>query len=153
MLGIAFAFAQTDYKRLLAYCSVENIGVIMTGLGAALLARSHGDAGWGLWALAGALLHIWNHGAFKALLFFGAGAVLHATGTREMSRLGGLWQAMPWTAGLFAVGAVAVAGLPPLNGFVSEWLIYMGLFGATTSKAAPAWAAMPAAFGGLRSSR
>jgi hydrogenase-4 component B len=145
LLGIAFAFAQTDYKRLLAYCSVENIGVILIGLGAAMLAKSHGDARWGLWALAGAFLHVWNHGAFKALLFFGAGAVLHATGTREMSRLGGLWQAMPWTAGLFAVGAVAVAGLPPLNGFVSEWLIYMGLFGATTSKAAPAWAAMPAA--------
>ena len=71
--------------------------------------------------------------------------MLHATGTREMSRLGGLWRTMPWTAGLFALGAVAVSGLPPLNGFVSEWLIYLGLFDATTGKAPSAWAAMPAA--------
>lgn len=145
LAGIAFALAQTDYKRLLAYCSVENIGVVLIGLGVALLARAHGDAPWGRLALAGAFFHIWNHGAFKSLLFFGAGSVLHATGTREMSRLGGLWRAMPWTAGLFAVGAVAVAGLPPLNGFVSEWLIYLGLFGAAASKAQPASAAMPAA--------
>jgi len=110
-----------------------------------LLARTHGDAAWGRLALAGALLHVWNHGAFKALLFFGAGSVLHATGTREMSRLGGLWRRMPCTAGLFALGAVAVAGLPPLNGFVSEWLIYLGLFDAVAGKQASAWAAMPAA--------
>jgi hydrogenase-4 component B len=145
VLGIAFALAQNDFKRLLAYCSVENIGVIMIGVGGALLARSQGDAPWGRLALAGALLHVWNHGAFKALLFFGAGSVLHATGTREMSRLGGLWRTMPWTAGLFVLGAVAVSGLPPLNGFVSEWLIYLGLFDATMSKAPSAWAAMPAA--------
>lgn len=145
LLGIAFALAQTDYKRLLAYCSVENIGVILIGIGAALLARAHGDARWGCLALAGALLHVWNHGAFKSLLFYGAGAVLHATGTREMSRLGGLWKAMPWTAGGFAVGAIAVSGLPPLNGFVSEWLIYLGLFTATAGRDPAAWAAMPAA--------
>jgi len=145
LLGIAFALAQNDFKRLLAYCSVENIGIIMIGVGGALLARSHGDAPWGRLALAGALLHVWNHGAFKALLFFAAGSVLHATGTREMSRLGGLWRRMPWTAGLFALGAVAVAGLPPLNGFVSEWLIYLGLFDAVAGKQASAWAAMPAA--------
>jgi hydrogenase-4 component B len=145
LLGIAFAFAQNDFKRLLAYCSVENIGVILIGLGGALLAVTHGDAPWGRLALAGALLHVWNHGAFKALLFFSAGSVLHATGTREMSRLGGLWRTMPWTTGLFALGAVAVAGLPPLNGFVSEWLVYLGLFDAVTSKSPAAWAAMPAA--------
>jgi hydrogenase-4 component B len=91
------------------------------------------------------LLHIWNHGAFKALLFFGAGAVLHATGTREMSQLGGLWRAMPWTAGLFALGAAAISGLPPLNGFVSEWLVYLGLFDATISRGASAWATIPVA--------
>ena len=95
--------------------------------------------------MAGALLHVWNHGAFKSLLFFGAGSVLHATGTREMSRLGGLWRAMPWTAGLFALGAVAVSALPPLNGFVSEWLVYLGLFDARRAAAPSAWAAMPAA--------
>ena len=145
LLGIAFALAQNDFKRLLAYCSVENIGIMMIGIGGALLARSQGDAPWGRLALAGALLHVWNHGAFKALLFFGAGSLLHATGTREMSRLGGLWQRMPWTAGLFALGAVAVAGLPPLNGFVSEWLIYLGLFDAVAGKQTSAWAAMPAA--------
>jgi len=145
LLGIAFAFAQNDFKRLLAYCSVENIGVILIGIGGALLAVTHGDAVWGRLALAGALLHVWNHGAFKALLFFGAGSVLHATGTREMSRLGGLWHRMPWTAGLFALGSIAVSGLPPLNGFVSEWLIYLGLFDAVTSKGSSAWATMPAA--------
>ena len=145
LLGIAFAFAQNDFKRLLAYCSVENIGVILIGVGGALLAVTQGDAPWGRLALAGALLHVWNHGAFKALLFFGAGSVLHATGTREMSKLGGLWRAMPWTASLFLLGSVAVSGLPPLNGFVSEWLIYLGLFDATMSKGTSAWAAMPAA--------
>jgi hydrogenase-4 component B len=143
-VGIAFALVQNDFKRLLAYCSVENMGIIMIGVGGALLAVTHGDAPWGRLALAGALLHVWNHAAFKSLLFFGAGSVLHATGTREMSRMGGLWRAMPWTAGLFALGALAVSGLPPLNGFVSEWLIYLGLFDATTSKGTSAWAAMPA---------
>lgn len=144
LLGIAFAFAQDDVKRLLAYCSVENVGVIMIGLGGAMLAAAHGHASWGLLALSGALLHVWNHGAFKALLFFGAGSVLHATGTRTMSRLGGLWRTMPWTTGMFAIGAVAVSGLPPLNGFVSEWLVYLGLLDAVVSKGPAAWAAMPA---------
>ena len=145
LLGIAFAMAQNDLKRLLAYCTVENIGIILVGLGAALLGVAQGDAAWGRLALAGALLHVWNHGAFKSLLFLGAGSVLHATGTREMSRLGGLWRVMPWTAGLFALGAVAVSGLPPLNGFVSEWLVYLGLFGAVTGRSAAAWMALPAA--------
>jgi hydrogenase-4 component B len=145
LVGIAFAFAQNDYKRLLAYCSVENIGIILVGVGSALLAVTDGDALWGRLALAGALLHVWNHGAFKSLLFLGAGSVLHATGTREMSRLGGLWRAMPWTAGLFALGSMAVSGLPPLNGFVSEWLVYLGLLDAVTGKGPAAWAAMPAA--------
>ena len=145
LLGIAFALAQNDFKRLLAYSSVENMGIILIGVGGALLAVTHGDAPWGRLALGGALLHVWNHGAFKSLLFSCAGSVLHVTGTREMSRLGGLWRTMPWTAGLFALGSVAVSGLPPLNGFVSEWLVYLGLFDAITSKGPPAWAAMPAA--------
>jgi len=144
LLGIAFAIAQNDIKRLLAYCSVENIGVIFIGLGVALIAASHGDALWGRLVLAGALLHVWNHGLFKALLFFGAGSILHATGTREMTRMGGLWRTMPWTAGLFALGAVAISGLPPLNGFVSEWLVYLGLFDAVNARGASAWAALPA---------
>ncbi|HTQ31841.1 MAG TPA: proton-conducting transporter membrane subunit [Opitutaceae bacterium] len=144
LLGIAFAFAQNDLKRLLAYCSVENIGIIGIGLGGALLAATHGNAPWGRLLLAGALLHVWNHALFKSLLFFSAGSVLHATGTRQMSRLGGLWRSMPWTAGLFALGAAAISGLPPLNGFVSEWLVYFGLFDAATGRGPLAWAAMPA---------
>jgi hydrogenase-4 component B len=145
VLGVAFALGQHDLKRLLAYHSVENIGIILIGLGFALVAVQHGNPAWGGLALAGALLHVWNHGLFKALLFFGAGSVLHSTGTREMSRLGGLWRAMPWTASLFALGAVAISGLPPLNGFVSEWLVYLGLFDATLSHGPTAWAAIPAA--------
>ncbi len=144
LCGIAFAFAQNDLKRLLAYCTVENIGVILVGVGAALLGAAHGDAPWGRLALIGALLHVWNHGLFKTLLFFGAGAVVHATGTREMSRLGGLWKTMPWTAALFALGALAVSSLPPFNGFISEWLVYLGLFDAGIEHGPAAWAAMPA---------
>lgn len=134
LLGIAFALAQNDIKRLLAYCSVENVGIILIGLGLALLAGQNGHAAWGQIALAGTFLHIINHGLFKSLLFFGAGSVLHATGTRDMSRLGGLWRVMPWTAALFGVGAAAVSGLPPLNGFVSEWAIYSGLLHAVAQK-------------------
>lgn len=144
LLGIAFALAQNDLKRLLAYCSVENVGIIMIGVGGALLGANLGGAAWGRLLLAGALFHVWNHGLFKALLFFGAGSVLHATGTREMSRLGGLWRSMPWTAAMFALGAAAISGLPPLNGFVSEWMVYLGLFDAATSRSTAAWAAMPA---------
>lgn len=144
LLGIAFAMAQNDFKRLLAYCSVENVGIILIGLGGAMLATTEGDAAWGRFALAGALLHVWNHGAFKALLFLAAGSVLHATGTREMSKLGGLWRSMPWTAGLFAFGCVAVSGLPPLNGFVSEGWVYLGLFEAAIRRGPSTWAAIPA---------
>lgn len=143
LLGIAFALAQNDFKRLLAYCSVENVGIILTGLGLSLLAQTHGQPTWGRLALCGTLLHIWNHGLFKALLFLGAGSVLHATGTRDMSRLGGLWRAMPWTAGLFALGAAAVSGLPPLNGFVSEWMIYLGLIRSVMAKGDMAQAIIP----------
>lgn len=145
VLGVAFALGQHDFKRLLAYHSVENIGIILIGLGFALVATGQNDATWGRVALAGGLLHVWNHGLFKALLFFAAGSVLHATGTREMSRLGGLWRLMPWTASLFALGAVAISGLPPLNGFVSEWLVYLSLFDATLAHGPSAWAAIPAA--------
>jgi hydrogenase-4 component B len=145
VLGVAFALGQHDLKRLLAYHSVENIGIILIGLGFALVAAGQGNAPWGRLALAGGLLHVWNHGLFKSLLFFSAGSVLHATGTREMSQLGGLWRMMPWTASLFALGAVAISGLPPLNGFISEWLVYLGLFDATIARGPSAWAAIPAA--------
>jgi hydrogenase-4 component B len=141
VLGVVFALGQHDLKRLLAYHSVENIGIILIGLGFALVAVERGHPAWGGLALAGGLLHVWNHGLFKSLLFLGAGSVLHAAGTREMSRLGGLWRLMPWTAGLFALGAAAISGLPPLNGFVSEWLVYLGLFDAVNGKSN---AALPA---------
>lgn len=144
VLGAAFALAQNDLKRLLAYCSVENMGVILIGWGVGLLGAANGDTAWGRVAMAGALLHVWNHGMFKSLLFFGAGSVLHATGTREMSRMGGLWRSMPWTAGLFAFGSVAISALPPLNGFVSEWLVYLGLIEAAAGHAPVAVATVPA---------
>ena len=127
ILGVAFAIGQHDLKRLLAYHSVENIGIICMGLGTALLGRSLGRGDLVALGLAGALLHTWNHGLFKALLFLSAGSVLHATHTREIDRLGGLQRAMPATGLFFLVGAVAICGLPPLNGFVSELLVYLGL--------------------------
>ncbi len=130
--GVAFALGQHDLKRLLAYHSVENIGIILMGIGLAILGRSAGRPEWVVLGIAGGLLHVWNHAFFKGLLFYAAGAVIHATGTRAMDRLGGLSRRMPWTGSLFLVGAVAIAGLPPLNGFVSELLIYLGLFRAAT---------------------
>ncbi|NLW80787.1 MAG: NADH-quinone oxidoreductase subunit H [Desulfovibrionales bacterium] len=145
VLGVAFALGQHDLKRLLAYHSVENIGIILMGLGFATVALERDTPYWGTLALAGGLLHVWNHGLFKSLLFFGAGAVLHATGTRQMSRLGGLWRHMPWTAALFTLGSVAISGLPPLNGFVSEWLIYSGLLLAGMEWNDVAMAVIPAA--------
>ena len=126
LLGVVFAIAQHDLKRLLAYHSVENIGIILMGMGLALLGRSYGRPEWVVLGLAGCLLHVWNHSLFKSLLFYGAGSVLYATGTRRIDRLGGLAKLMPWTAALFLTGAVAISGLPPLNGFVSEFFVYIG---------------------------
>ncbi len=128
LLGVVFALGQHDLKRLLAYHSVENVGIILMGLGVALLGRSSGHPEWIALGLAGCLLHVWNHSFFKSLLFLCAGAVVHATGTRQIDRLGGLAKAMPWTAACFLTGSVAICGLPPLNGFVSEWFVYLGLF-------------------------
>ena len=128
--GVAFALAQHDIKRLLAYHSIENVGIIVLGIGLALLGRTLERPEWVVLGLGGALLHVWNHAFFKGLLFLAAGAVIHATGTRTIDRLGGLARSMPATASLFLVGAVAISGLPPLNGFVSELLIYLGLFRA-----------------------
>ncbi|MDX9979382.1 MAG: proton-conducting transporter membrane subunit, partial [Lentisphaeria bacterium] len=126
--GVLLAIGQHDLKRLLAYHSVENIGIIVMGLGLAMLGRSAGRPDWVVLGLAGCLLHVWNHSLFKSLLFLGAGSVVHATGTRENDHLGGLGRNMPRTAGFFLVGAAAICGLPPLNGFVSELLVYLGLF-------------------------
>jgi hydrogenase-4 component B len=141
ILGVAFAVVQHDLKRLLAYHSVENIGIICIGLGMAVMGRSLGRGELVALGLAGALLHVWNHGLFKALLFLSAGSVLHATETRQIDRLGGLLKPMPWTGLAFLIGAVAICGLPPLNGFVSELLIYLGLFRAVTVPEGRIWLA------------
>jgi hydrogenase-4 component B len=127
VLGVAFAIGQHDLKRLLAYHSVENIGIIYIGLGLALIGRSIHRPELVALGMGGALLHVWNHGLFKALLFLAAGSVVHATGTRAIDKLGGLWKHMPRTGMAFLIGAVAICGLPPLNGFISELLIYLGL--------------------------
>jgi hydrogenase-4 component B len=132
ILGVAFALAQHDLKRLLAYHSIENIGIIVTGLGIGVLAQAHGHPFLALLGYAGALLHVWNHGLFKALLFLSAGAAIHGAHTREIDRMGGLARRMPWTAAAFLIGAVAITGLPPLNGFVSEWLLYVAGFSSIT---------------------
>lgn len=126
--GIAYAIGQNDIKRMLAYSSIENIGIIMIGLGLALLGRSHSQPIWVFLGLGGALLHVWNHSLFKSLLFFNAGAIIHACHTRNIDRMGGLAKQMPLVMFLFFIGAAAICALPPLNGFASEWLIYRGLF-------------------------
>lgn len=127
LLGVVFALAQHDIKRLLAYHSVENIGIILMGLGLAFLGRSLEKPVWVALGMAGCLLHVWNHSLFKPLLFYGAGSVLHATGKRNLDILGGLSKKMPLTALFFVFGAVAISGIPPMNGFISELFIYIGL--------------------------
>ena len=123
LFGAVFAAVQTDMKRLLAYSSIENIGIIFSGLGLALMYRGMSMDKLSAIALAATLYHCLNHSQFKSLLFLATGSVLHATGQRNLGRLGGLIHRMPWVAGLALVGTLAMAGLPPLNGFVSEWLL------------------------------
>ena len=125
--GVTYALFQHDLKRLLAFHSIENIGIIVLGLGACLVLRARGADLWAAFALGAALLHTLNHAVFKALLFLGAGAFEKAVGALEIDRLGGLLRRMPWTGGAFFVGAMAIAGLPPLNGFASEWLTLQAL--------------------------
>lgn len=149
VLGVAFAIGQHDIKRLLAYHSVENIGIICIGIGLALLGRATGRPELVVLGLGGGLLHVWNHGLFKGLLFLAAGSVIHATGTREIDKLGGLLKPMPRTGLAFLVGATAISGLPPLNGFISELLIYVGLFRATTIWAGSLWMASALSAAGL----
>ncbi len=141
ILGIAFAISQRDLKRLLAYSSVENIGIIVMGLGLAMVGRSVNRPDWIVLGLSGCLLHVWNHSLFKPLLFMGAGSVVHALHTREIEHMGGLAKSMPRTAFLFLVAAVAISGLPPLNGFISELLIYVGLFRTLPAENTTAWTA------------
>ncbi len=134
LLGVLYALMEHDLKRLLAYHSIENIGIILIGFGAALVFRALGHPALAAMALIAGLYHTLNHAIFKCLLFLGAGSVLQSTHTRNMEEMGGLIRRMPLTALFFLTGAIAISGLPPLNGFVSEWLTYQALlagFGST----------------------
>jgi len=133
LLGVIFALAQHDLKRLLAYSSVENIGIIAMALGIGLLGLSTGHLPIAALGFAAALLHIINHAVFKGLLFLGAGSVLHATHTLAIDQLGGLLKRMPVTGTVFLIGAIAICGLPPFNGFASEFLIYVASFRGITT--------------------
>jgi formate hydrogenlyase subunit 3/multisubunit Na+/H+ antiporter MnhD subunit len=148
VLGILHAVMESDLKRLLAYSTIENIGVIFVSLGLALAFRANGMGWAAALALTAALFHVLNHSFFKSLLFFGAGAVLTATGERDMERLGGLIHRMPFTSFAFLVGCVAISALPPLNGFVSEWLVFQAIL---QSPNLPQWGLkiMVPAVGGL----
>jgi len=145
VLGVLWALGQHDLKRLLAYHSVENIGIILLGMGVGVLGVSYHHPVVAALGFAGAVLHSLNHSLFKSLLFLGAGAVVRATGTRVIDRLGGLGRRMPLTALAFGIGSVAIVGLPPLNGFVSEWLVFGGLFSAARAPEALRFAIVGAA--------
>ena len=136
VMGVLYALMQHDLKRLLAYHTVENIGIIYIGLGLALAFKAYDMPLAAALALTAGLFHVFNHSVFKSLLFFGAGAVLNATGERDMEHLGGLIHRMPQTAFVFLVGCVAISALPPLNGFVSEWLTFQAIL---LSPQLPSW--------------
>lgn len=138
VLGVLLALAQRDVKRLLAYSSVENVGVIALGLGVGVLGASAGAPAVAALGFAGALLHVWGHAAMKTLLFLGAGAVAHAAGTLDLERLGGLLRRMPWTGTTFLAGAAAICALPPLAGFPGEIALYLAAFHGVAAGAAPA---------------
>src|SRR5690348_6005102 len=144
VLGLLYAVLDRDLKRVLAYSTIENIGVIFVGLGLALAFRANGFTQGAAVALTAALLHVLNHSWFKSLLFLGAGAVLHATGRRDLDGLGGLIRTMPRTAIFFLVGALAISALPPLNGFVSEWLLFQAVLAGPTLPQAALHFAAPA---------
>jgi len=126
VLGVLYALMQHDLKRLLAYHSIENIGIILLGLGTSMIALAYGHTEIAWIGLAASLYHVLNHAVFKGLLFLGTGDVVLATGTRQIEHFGGLLRRMPWTGALFLIGAMAISGLPPLNGFASEWLTFQG---------------------------
>lgn len=128
ILGVVYALGQHDLKRLLAYHSVENIGIILIGLGIGLIGAAEGHPLMAVLGFTGGLLHVLNHALFKSLLFLGAGMVLHQTGIRAIDRLGGLLKGMRITGTTFLIGSLAIAGLPPFNGFISELLVYLGSF-------------------------
>ncbi|MTJ81150.1 MAG: hydrogenase 4 subunit B [Telmatospirillum sp.] len=131
-LGVLYALMQRDLKTLLAYSTVENVGIIFIALGLAIAFRDHGEVALSALSMVAALYHVVNHALFKSLLFLGSGAVMMATGERDLDRLGGLLNRMPVTGVCFLVGACAISALPPLNGFVSEWLVFQSLFKGPT---------------------
>jgi hydrogenase-4 component B len=147
LLGVLYALMEHDLKRLLAYHSIENIGIIFIGVGAGLMFQSDGLGALAVLAFVGGLYHTINHACFKALLFLGAGSVLHATRTRNMEELGGLIKRMPRTALFFLVGAAAISALPPLNGFVSEWIVFQALLGGAAIPTREVAVLMPVAVG------
>lgn len=149
VLGVLFALVQHDVKRLLAYSSVENLGVIALGLGVGQIGLSLGLPSVAAFGFAGALLHVVNHALFKSLLFLGAGAVYRATGSREVDALGGLLKPMPVTGACMLVGAAAISGLPPLSGFAGEFLVYWGSVAGVGAGPLGAAAPLLAAVGGL----
>jgi formate hydrogenlyase subunit 3/multisubunit Na+/H+ antiporter MnhD subunit len=128
LLGVLYALMEHDLKRLLAYHTVENIGIIFVGLGLALAFRANGLVAAAALSASAALFHVFNHSVFKSLLFFGSGAIQSATGERDMEQLGGLIHRMPKTAVVFLIGAAAISALPPLNGFASEWMLFQAVF-------------------------
>ena len=132
VLGVVYALGKHDIKRLLAYHSVENIGIILIGAGLGMIGVSTGNRAMAIFGFAGSLLHVLNHSIFKSLLFMGAGAVLQKTGTRHVDDLGGLIKRMPTTGRTFLVGSISISGLPPFNGFISEFLIYFAAFQGLT---------------------
>jgi hydrogenase-4 component B len=149
VLGVLYAIMESDLKRLLAYHSVENLGIIVVGLGAALLLQSWHQPALAALGLAAGLFHSLNHALFKALLFLAAGAVDGATGTKNLERLGGLSRRMPQTAVMTLIGAAAISALPPLNGFASEWLTFQALLGVGTRAPAAGYALGAAILAGL----
>ncbi|MBF0452296.1 MAG: hydrogenase [Candidatus Magnetomorum sp.] len=128
ILGVVYALGQHDLKKLLAYCSVENIGIILIGMGIGMIGASHSNTQMAVIGFTGGLLHVLNHAIFKSLLFMGAGVVLHQTGTRSIEQLGGLMKKLPVTGTCFLIGSLAISGIPPFNGFISEFLIYYSGF-------------------------
>lgn len=155
LFGAIYSAVQSDMKRLLAYSSIENTGLIITGMGLTILFMSYHMDVLAALALTATLYHCLNHALFKTLLFLGAGSVLHVTGERNLGKLGGLIHRMPWVALMMLVGTLAIAGVPPLNGFVSEWLLLQAFLGATIfphpylNMAVPLGAAVVALVAGL----
>lgn len=143
LLGLLYALSEHDLKRLLAYSSVENLGVIYLGLGAALVLAAHHAPEWAALALCAALLHSLNHAVFKSLLFLGAGAVSDAAHTLDIEQLGGLLRRMPASGTAFLIACCSIAGLPPGNGFISEWLAFRSFLAAATLDHAPAAVVLP----------